>query len=239
MSAAPAVNRRIVLARRPQGEPQLQDFRLERVALPAAGAGQLLLRTRYLSLDPYMRGRMNAGRSYVPRGRGGAVMVGPDGERGGDLGRSGLQGGGARAGSSRLAGLRGVGRPRSRAHRPRARTLRPMRSACSACPDSPPTWGCSTSGSRRPGRPWWSPRPPVPSGRWSDRSPRSRAAAWWASPAVRDKCDYALTHPGASMPASIIEQPNLPERLARRAPRGSTCTSRTSAARSSRRCCRC
>lgn len=76
MSAAPAVNRRIVLARRPQGAPQLQDFRLERVAPPVAGAGQLLLRTRYLSLDPYMRGRMNAGRSYAARVEVDAVMVG-------------------------------------------------------------------------------------------------------------------------------------------------------------------
>jgi NADPH-dependent curcumin reductase CurA len=76
MSALPAVNRRIVLARRPQGAPQLQDFRLERVALPVAGPGQVLLRTRYLSLDPYMRGRMNAGRSYAARVEVDAVMVG-------------------------------------------------------------------------------------------------------------------------------------------------------------------
>jgi hypothetical protein len=76
MSASAAVNRRIVLARRPQGVPQLADFRLERVAPPAVGPGQLLLRTRYLSLDPYMRGRMNAGRSYAARVEVDAVMVG-------------------------------------------------------------------------------------------------------------------------------------------------------------------
>jgi NADPH-dependent curcumin reductase len=65
MSAA-VVNRRIVLARRPRGAPTLEDFRLERLPAPVAGAGQVLLRTRYLSLDPYMRGRMNEGPSYAP-----------------------------------------------------------------------------------------------------------------------------------------------------------------------------
>lgn len=65
MSAAP-MNRRIVLARRPQGAPTADDFRLEELPLPTAGPGEVLLRTRFLSLDPYMRGRMNAGPSYAP-----------------------------------------------------------------------------------------------------------------------------------------------------------------------------
>ena len=76
MSSAQAVNRRIVLARRPQGEPSEADFRLEKYAVPAAGAGQLLLRTRYLSLDPYMRGRMSEARSYAPPVALGAPMTG-------------------------------------------------------------------------------------------------------------------------------------------------------------------
>ncbi|HVK52188.1 MAG TPA: NADP-dependent oxidoreductase [Pseudoxanthomonas sp.] len=58
-------NTRIVLASRPRGEPTADNFRLERVPLPTPGPGQLLLRNRYLSLDPYMRGRMDAGRSYA------------------------------------------------------------------------------------------------------------------------------------------------------------------------------
>jgi NADPH-dependent curcumin reductase len=65
MSAA-TVNRRIVLARRPQGAPTEEDFRLERLPPPDPAPGQVLLRTRYLSLDPYMRGRMNVGPSYAP-----------------------------------------------------------------------------------------------------------------------------------------------------------------------------
>jgi NADPH-dependent curcumin reductase CurA len=70
------VNRRIVLARRPRGAPTDEDFRLERLAVPVPGPGQVLLRTRYLSLDPYMRGRMNEGRSYAPRVEIDATMVG-------------------------------------------------------------------------------------------------------------------------------------------------------------------
>lgn len=58
-------NTRIVLASRPQGEPTVDDFRLERVPVPVPEDGQVLLRNHHLSLDPYMRGRMNAGRSYA------------------------------------------------------------------------------------------------------------------------------------------------------------------------------
>lgn len=53
------INRRIVLAGRPRGEPVLSDFRLEEVELPPVGQGQVLLETVWLSLDPYMRGRMD------------------------------------------------------------------------------------------------------------------------------------------------------------------------------------
>ncbi len=47
--------RRIVLASRPVGEPKPEDFRLEETAVPTPGPGEVLLRTRFLSLDPYMR----------------------------------------------------------------------------------------------------------------------------------------------------------------------------------------
>jgi NADPH-dependent curcumin reductase CurA len=56
--------RRIVLAARPQGEPTANDFRLETQSLQAPGADQILLETLYLSLDPYMRGRMSDAKSY-------------------------------------------------------------------------------------------------------------------------------------------------------------------------------
>jgi NADPH-dependent curcumin reductase len=76
MNAATDVNRRIVLARRPQGTPVPEDFRLERHPVPDPGPAAVLLRTRYLSLDPYMRGRMNEGPSYAPPVALGAVMTG-------------------------------------------------------------------------------------------------------------------------------------------------------------------
>jgi NADPH-dependent curcumin reductase len=76
MNAASDVNRRIVLARRPQGAPVPEDFRLERHPVPDPGPAAVLLRTRYLSLDPYMRGRMNEGPSYAPPVALGAVMTG-------------------------------------------------------------------------------------------------------------------------------------------------------------------
>ncbi len=57
--------KRIVLASRPVGEPKPSDFRLEEAAIPTPGDGQVLLRTIWLSLDPYMRGRMSDGPSYA------------------------------------------------------------------------------------------------------------------------------------------------------------------------------
>jgi NADPH-dependent curcumin reductase CurA len=61
----PETARRIVLASRPVGEPKASDFRLEEFPVPQPGPGQMLLRTRWLSLDPYMRGRMSDAPSYA------------------------------------------------------------------------------------------------------------------------------------------------------------------------------
>ena len=56
---------RIVLAARPSGTPSPADFRTETAPIPAPGPGAILVRTIWLSLDPYMRGRMDAGKSYA------------------------------------------------------------------------------------------------------------------------------------------------------------------------------
>ena len=69
-------NRRIVLASRPEGEPVPENFRLDTAAVPQPGPDEVLLKTRYLSLDPYMRGRMSAARSYAKPLEPGDVMVG-------------------------------------------------------------------------------------------------------------------------------------------------------------------
>ncbi|WP_145537924.1 NADP-dependent oxidoreductase [Yersinia alsatica] len=69
-------NRRILLASRPHGTPTAENFTLDIQPIPQPSAGQVLLRTRYLSLDPYMRGRMSDAPSYAPPVEVGEVMVG-------------------------------------------------------------------------------------------------------------------------------------------------------------------
>lgn len=70
------LNQRIVLASRPQGKPTPENFRLEREALPDLKGGQVQLRTLFLSLDPYMRGRMSDAPSYADPVQIDAVMEG-------------------------------------------------------------------------------------------------------------------------------------------------------------------
>lgn len=72
----PTQMQRIVLAARPTGRPDHSHFRLETAPIPTPGEGQLLLKTLYLSLDPYMRGRMSAAKSYSAPVEIGQVMEG-------------------------------------------------------------------------------------------------------------------------------------------------------------------
>lgn len=67
---------RIVLAARPKGKPTEKDFRIEKLPIPKPGKKELLLRTDYLSLDPYMRGRMEDKKSYAPPLQIGDCMTG-------------------------------------------------------------------------------------------------------------------------------------------------------------------
>ncbi|VFR30584.1 Putative oxidoreductase YncB [plant metagenome] len=69
-------NTRIVLAARPDGAPRPGDFRVETAPVPALKEGEVLLETVYLSLDPYMRGRMRDLKSYAPSLALGDVIVG-------------------------------------------------------------------------------------------------------------------------------------------------------------------
>ncbi len=81
MSATPATSREWHLVARPQGWPTPDDFALREREVPQPGPGQVLVRNLYMSVDPYMRGRMNDQKSYVPPFRldepmdGGAVGV--------------------------------------------------------------------------------------------------------------------------------------------------------------------
>ena len=69
-------SREIRLAARPQGEPKPSDFELAEVDLPEPGEGELLIRNAFVSVDPYMRGRMNDVPSYVPPFRLGEPLTG-------------------------------------------------------------------------------------------------------------------------------------------------------------------
>ena len=70
------VNRQFVLAARPEGMIRETDFRLVESNVPPVREGEMLVRARYLSVDPYMRGRMSAARSYAPSVDIGQVMTG-------------------------------------------------------------------------------------------------------------------------------------------------------------------
>lgn len=76
MPQTTTINRQIQLASRPVGAPTVANFNLATSSIPGAGPGQVLLRTVFLSLDPYMRGRMSDAASYAAPVAIGATMVG-------------------------------------------------------------------------------------------------------------------------------------------------------------------
>ena len=71
-----AMNRQVLLAKRPQGTVTEDDFRIVDTPIVTPGDGEVLVKNQWLSLDPYMRGRMNDVKSYVPSVQIGEVMVG-------------------------------------------------------------------------------------------------------------------------------------------------------------------
>ena len=70
------LNKQVLLASRPQGEPTVDNFKLVEQPVPALAEGQVLVRNHFLSLDPYMRGRMNEGKSYAQPQPLNEVMIG-------------------------------------------------------------------------------------------------------------------------------------------------------------------
>lgn len=69
-------NKQILLASRPSGMPTVDNFKIEPTEVPQANDGEVLVRTLYLSVDPYMRSRMNDRKSYVPPFKLNEVIVG-------------------------------------------------------------------------------------------------------------------------------------------------------------------
>ena len=72
----PATSKEVHLVARPQGEPRQSDFAVVEVAVPDPAAGQVLVHNRFISVDPYMRGRMRDAKSYASPFTLGAVMTG-------------------------------------------------------------------------------------------------------------------------------------------------------------------
>ena len=72
----PIASREVHLASRPRGEATLENFTVASAEVPEPGPGEVLVRNLFLSVDPYMRGRMNEGASYVPPFAIGRVMEG-------------------------------------------------------------------------------------------------------------------------------------------------------------------
>ncbi len=72
----PSIVRQFKLAARPVGMPKESDFALVEIPMPTPGEGQVLVKTKYLSVDPYMRGRITGVRSYADPVNIGEVMVG-------------------------------------------------------------------------------------------------------------------------------------------------------------------
>ena len=170
MNQTKQTNRKFVLNSRPRGAPVPENFRLENTPTPTPGNGEVLLRTVYLSLDPYMRGRMNDAPSYAPPVALGEVMVGGTVSRVVESQHPGFS-----AGDWVLSyngwqdycisdgtGLIPLGTHWSTHH---------WRWACWGCRGSPPIWDCLISANRNRARPSsWRPQPGR-SGRTWDRSP--------------------------------------------------------------------
>ena len=140
----------IRLARRPVGAPDAGTFATVTETLPEVGDGEVLLAVRYLSLDPYMRGRLSDAPSYADPVAVGDVIVGGTVARCSSRGTTGWPwvtrcsrtpaGRPTRWSAARLSAS---STPTSHRRRPR--------SGCSACPASPRTPGCCRSGKPQPG----------------------------------------------------------------------------------------
>ena len=173
-------NRQITLAARPEGFPKETDFALVEAPVAEPGAGEVLVHARWLSLDPYMRGRMSTIRSYAKATEIGEVMTG---QVVGEVVASEDR----RLSPATRSSASSAGRTtRSRAAGRSARSTRGSRrrrtSTSSARPASLRISASSTSRGRSRATPWSSPVPPEPSGRSPASSRRSQAAARSGSP---------------------------------------------------------
>ncbi len=196
-------NRQILLDNRPEGEAVAGNFKLVTTDTPALKEGEVLVRHHYLSLDPYMRGRMNESKSYAQPQPLGEVMIGGTvGEvveskhpkfKTGDqvVGMGGWQEYSVVDGNAP-----GMLRKVDTTHVPLSYYLGAV-----GMPGVTAWYGRRRSSRPRKARPWWSAPPQVPWAVPTPRWPRRAAAAWSASRAGRRSAPTRSMN-SASTPAS-------------------------------------
>ncbi len=153
------VNHRFTLAARPVGLPGSTDFAYEEQPVRDPGDGELLVKVRYISLDPAMRGWMNRPLVRRPIELGEVFRAIAIGDVVASR-RSRVHARRSRHRAVRRPGVRDHRRQGRRRGSPRSRRCPSSSSTLSACPGSPRTSACSTSASRSPARPSWSPARP-------------------------------------------------------------------------------
>ena len=180
-------NRQIILDNRPEAEATASNFKLVSGETPALADGQVLVRHHFLSLDPYMRGRMNESKSYaVPQPLGEVMIGGTVGEvvesrhpkfKAGDpvVGMGGWQEYSVVDGN-----VPGLLRKADTTHVPLSYYLGAV-----GMPGVTAWYGLTQIIAPRRARRWWSAPPPAPWAAPTPRWPRRVAAAWSASPAER------------------------------------------------------
>ena len=233
------VNRQIILAARPQGEPKESDFRLVETPVPEPGPGQMRLRTLYLSLDPYMRGRMNAGPSYAPAGRDRTGHGRRDGLASRSLARwTRFQPGDI---VEAYTGWEDYALSDGRGVRKLDPSLAPVTTALGVLgmPGMTAWTGLMNIGQPRPGETVVVAAASGAVGSVVGQLAKIKGCRAVGIAGGEKKCRYVVGGTRASTRASITAARISPRRSRRRVPRGSTSISRTSAAPSSTPCCRC
>ena len=198
------VNRQVVLAARPVGYPQEEDFQIRDAPMPTLGERQVLVRNLWLSLDPYQRGRMSDAPSYTASTEIGDVMTG------GTVGKIVASNNGDFAIGEIVQGQLGW-QDYAVSNGANLRKLDPSQAPISTAlgilgmPGLTAYFGCSRcAGPSRVIR-WWCRRPPGQSARWSASLPKWPAVEWWVR---RERSRRSITLPGSldSMPASTTRR---------------------------------
>jgi NADPH-dependent curcumin reductase CurA len=176
------VNRQVLLIEKPTGKLGPEHFKLSKGSMPEPKDGEVLLKVRYISLDAANRAWMH-GATYRAAVEANTVMAGGGIAEVVSSKAPGFAPGDIAFGDTGWQDYAVV----SARHLTKMPKVEPMThcSASTASPGSPPISGCSTSESRKPARPSWSPLPRARSDRSSARSPGSRGAASSVSPAAR------------------------------------------------------